>query len=367
MNERQSKLQRLLNNAPPGAAEGLDALRTILGGTSPQEDPIEAEFRQVEGASPGSGLQIQDDPNQEDGLEIPSPSNEIGQSLQTLPTAQQTQLNAFSKELASKFEDGASSLVDQGVMAMLQRLPQAGQDKWWKLILSGREGWKALAAEGKETAARAKLRSSIADTAITIANLGEEEMEREVFQTFISTLKRSMGEEGIQTFCEEHDMEIPPEGSQAEKILLLRIHSANLGLARYREALRDQMVKYTHEKASIEGATAMSRMKAEMLPVLIEAKKIEYPLQQKRWFQKVGHGSALFVGTFTSIASGVVIGGLAGAWYGSEEALDSAKKRAGKSINSAGKWVGDKADDIGKGFKKGISNSFDKLKNINNK
>jgi len=197
-------MQRLLDDAPPGVREGLGALQEIFGGKPiiNSEAPIDAEFHQIVDRTPSSVVQVQPEP--------PSPVDEQEHALNTLPEVQKKELNAFSKELSAKFADGASSLVDQGVIAMLQRLPKSGEDQWWKLILSGREGWKALAAEGKETAARAKLRSSIADTAITIANLGEEEMEREVFQTFISTLKRSMGDEGIQVFCEEHNMDVPP-------------------------------------------------------------------------------------------------------------------------------------------------------------
>jgi len=111
------------------------------------------------------------------------------------------------------------------------------------------------------------------------------------------------------------------------------------------------MVKYTHEKARVEGETAMSKMKAEMLPTLIAAKKAEYPLQQKRWFQKVGHGSSLVVGTFTSIASGVVVGGLAGLWYGAEEGLENAAKRTDSKVKSAGRWVGNKAGQFGQSIK----------------
>lgn len=326
----EGRPRQILNSDPKGAAEGMQALREMMTGEPEKHEVVEGSFSEVkhgdqngfenqnaaqsESEEPESAMSL----HEENDEMILSPGEEQEKTLNTLPEKQQAQLNSFSRELVDKFADGASSLVDQDVMGMLQRLPKAGQEKWWKLMLSGREGWKALAAQSKEIAAGAKLRNSIADTAITLANLGEEEMEREVFISFISTLRNSMGETGIQTFCNEHGLDMPEEGTVGEKMLLLRIHSANLGLARYREAIRDQMVRYTKERAKLEGETAMSRMRAELLPALIEAKKEENPLKQREMFQKAGHAGSMVAGTPVAFVSGAVGGVLSGAFYGFE-------------------------------------------------
>ena len=73
----------------------------------------------------------------------------------------------------------------------------------------------------------------------------------------------------------------------------------------------------------MEGKIAMSNMKGEMLPPLIDARRVEYPLQQQAYFQKVSHWTAVSVGTPVSIITGAVVGTVGAAYFSAEQAWKS--------------------------------------------
>lgn len=271
-------------------------------------------------------------------------------ALSTLPENQMRQLEGIAQDLLDKTSQGPASLIDQDVIAMLQKLPAQKQDKFFRLILT-KNGWRALNAENKEVGARAALRASVAETATALAKMAEEDMERKVFLTFVDNLRDSIGPEKLEMFCQENGLEVPEEGTEAETLLLLRINAVALGMSRYRETLTQQVIKVTQGRARMEGDIAMSKMHAEMLPALINAKKYENPLQQKLWQQKVGHTSAMIMGTVGAFASGIVVGALGGVYYGGEAAWEGVTKRLGKGIKNAAQGTSNFVSDRVSGFK----------------
>lgn len=231
--------------------------------------------------------------------------------LTSLPENQQAQLKGISQDIVNRISEGPSSLIDQNVIEGLTKLGPTAETSFWKLMLSPSEGWKALTAMGQEAKARAKLRSSVAQTQVTLAKIAEEDMDRKVFASFIDHLRTELGPQ-MQIFCREHQTQVPQEGTQAEIITLLRMHSALFAMANYREALQDQMIKWTREKAKQEGDIALSLQRAAMLKQLIKAREEEYPEKQKAVAQKSAHIAATGTGAVTSFATGVVLGAAGG-------------------------------------------------------
>ena len=175
----------------------------------------------------------------------------------SLPQNQQDALDRIDQGLVDRISEGPSSLIDQLVVGTLQNLTRAEMPRARELLFTPRAAWQTFSALQKEKNAQASLRNTVAETALGMAKLAEDDMKAKVFGIFINNLRKTYGD-SIQVYCEEHGIPAPQEGSNAEQLLLIRINSTQLGLAKYKERMTIQWEKFAQQRADLEGQIAMS-------------------------------------------------------------------------------------------------------------
>lgn len=284
--------------------------------------------------------------NTQDEMQPAPVLDEQDRALSTMPADQVTQLKGISQELLNSIKEGPSSIIDQDVIGLLQKLPTEHQLTWWEMVLSPRQAIAQLNAEGEERKAKSTIRASVATTALTVAEYAEQDLKSKIFRSFVGQLRKTYD---IELFCRENGLDVPEEGSLQESHLLLQNHFAWLAQAKRQVEIQKQIELYVAEKVRLQGEIAMAKMRTELLPALIQAnlqkdtgisevkarelpalikaREEEFPLQRKATGQKAGHYVGMATTAIFAGLAGGVVGVFGGVAIGSAEVIGWTARR----------------------------------------
>ena len=262
----------------------------------------------------------------------PAPIEPTG--LEDLPSDQRASLEKIDGKLIQQLAEGPSSLVDQAVIGMMQKLPEATWPSLKALILSPGAAWRILNALDDEQNAKAHIRSTMSESALEMSKMAGDDVKRKVFKVFIEHLDEVYAS-SIQTFCREQHVSVPPQDSLDYQRLLIRINAGQLALENYREHLEKQWGKFVKVKADLEGELAVAKQKGDALPALIDARRTQYSLEREKTTQIAAHISGTAGGIVGAIPGGfiggTIVGFVEGIRVGSDIVAKWIKRRSHKN------------------------------------
>ena len=252
-----------------------------------------------------------------------------GGEAQSGPQPLQGQVeNSIDQDLTSRLAKGPSSLIDEQVLAGLNRLQDRNPSfTALQLIANPVAGIGVLSAFWGEAMAYASARKTVSQAVQKQVKWGELDIQRDMAIHYMDTLKGSLGHM-LPQFCSDQGIDIPPANSIAEFQTLLKLNLAVVGVAKYEQLLQGQMDQLLLTRTRIEGRLANSEINSQLLPHLIKSQEQSFPLVETAIHQTVAHKSALVSGAIGATIFGAVVGFFRGAIVAINPEISWGQKKA---------------------------------------
>lgn len=230
--------------------------------------------------------------------------------------------NPIDPDLKALLEQGPSSFMDEQVMTGLRALKENDTPYTvMQFIANPVAGFKVLKAFWDKADAKANAKRTVALSVQKIVKWGDMDIQADMALSYQNELRKKIGNL-LPDFVAQHGLESAPKNSIAEVMQLIRLSASLAAVPKYHDEIKQAMELLVAENIHNESQLALSQMRVDTLPSLIESRDKSLPLVRNEIFQRTAHVSAVAIGIPVAAVTGGLGGGIEAAKIGFKSGID---------------------------------------------